>query len=230
MEGVLVGWGTALWLGILTSISPCPLATNIAAMSYIGKELRSPGGALLTGISYTLGRTIAYIGLGALLIASVFAIPDVAFFLEMNMNKALGPILILVGVLLLGVIPIHFSTSCVSNRLAGALGTSGLWGAGLLGMLFALSFCPVSAALFFGSLIPLALRHGSAVGLPSLYGVGTALPVLAFAVLVALGIQWVGKAFQRLARFEIWARKITAAIFIVVGIRFCLNYIFEVQI
>jgi cytochrome c-type biogenesis protein len=230
MDGLLLGSASAIWLGILTSISPCPLATNIAAMSFIGKDLGSPVRVLLTGALYTIGRTVAYAALAALLIASVFAIPDVSFFLETYMNKLLGPILILVGILLLDVIPIAFSTSCVTGKLETRMRSSGLAGAGLLGMVFALSFCPVSAALFFGSLMPLAVRHGSAVTLPSLYGIGTGLPVFVFAVLIALGAQWVGKAFQRLSRLEKWARRITAAIFIVVGIRFCLNYIFEVQI
>jgi hypothetical protein len=230
MDGLLLGSASAIWLGILTSISPCPLATNIAAMSFIGKDLGSPGRMLLTGALYTAGRTLAYAALAALLLASVFAIPEVSFFLETYMNRLLGPILILVGVLLLDVVPIAFSASCVTGRLETRLRTLGLAGAGLLGMLFALSFCPVSAALFFGSLLPLAVRHGSAVTLPSLYGIGTGLPVFVFAVLLALGAQWVGKAFQRLARFEKRARRTTAAIFIVVGIRFCLNYIFEVEI
>ncbi|MCC6857739.1 MAG: sulfite exporter TauE/SafE family protein [Bryobacterales bacterium] len=230
MEALLLGWGPALWLGILTSISPCPLATNLAAMSYIGKELGSPRRALLTGVSYTLGRTLAYAALAALLSASVFVIPDASFFLEMYMNKALGPLLILAGILLLEVIPLRFSASCVSNKAALSLGASGLLGAGLLGMLFALSFCPVSAALFFGSLLPLALRHGSPVALPSLYGIGTGLPVFVFAVLLALGAQWATRAFHRVVGVEKWARRVTAAVFILVGTRFCLIYIFEVQL
>jgi cytochrome c biogenesis protein CcdA len=230
MEGLLLGAVSALWLGILTSISPCPLATNVAAMSFIGKELRSPMRMLLTGAVYTLGRAVAYAALAALLTASVFAIPDASFFLETYMNKALGPILILIGILLLDVIPVSLSASCVTDRLEVRLAASGWLGAGLLGMLFALSFCPVSAALFFGSLMPLAVSHGSAVVLPSVFGLGTGLPVFGFAVLIAFGAQRVGKVFSRLMRFEKWARRITAVVFIVVGIRFCLNYIFEVQV
>lgn len=230
MDGLLVGSASAMWLGILTSISPCPLATNVAAMSFIGKDLSSPRRVLLTGALYTAGRTVAYSVLAALLIASVFAVPDASYFLETYMNKALGPLLILVGILLLDILPISFSTSCVTDKFEARLRTSGLLGAALLGMVFALSFCPVSAALFFGSLIPLAVNHGSTVALPSIYGIGTGLPVFVFAVLIALGAQGVGRAFHRLVRFEKWARRITAAVFIVVGIRFCLNYIFEVQV
>jgi cytochrome c-type biogenesis protein len=230
MDGVLAGAAAAMWLGILTSISPCPLATNVAAMSFIGKSLSSPRRVLLTGLLYTLGRTVAYAALAALLIGSVFAIPDVSFFLEMHMNKLLGPLLIVVGLLLLDLVPLSFPGSCAIDRIEGRFRRSGLWGAGALGMLFALSFCPVSAALFFGSLIPLAVKQGSTVGLPSIYGIGTGLPVFGFAVLIALGAQWVSKAFKRVAQFEKWARRITAAVFIVVGVRYCLNYIFEVQI
>jgi cytochrome c biogenesis protein CcdA len=230
MDGLAGGAASAMWLGILTSISPCPLATNVAAMSFIGQSVNSPRRVLLTGLLYTLGRTIAYAALAALLIASVFAIPDVSFFLELYMNKLLGPLLIVVGLLLLDLVSFNFPGSCAINRLEGRFRRSGLWGAGALGMLFALSFCPVSAALFFGSLIPLAVKQNSAIGLPSVYGIGTGLPVFAFALLIALGAQWVSKAFQRVAQFEKWARRITAAVFIAIGVRYCLNYILEVQI
>ncbi len=229
MDGTVAGVITAAWLGILTSISPCPLATNVAAMSFIGQNLVSPKKVLLTGIVYTAGRMAAYAAVAGLLIASVFAIPDVAFLLETYMNKLLGPILILTGILLLEILPIRFSASCVTAPLQTRLSNSGVLGAGLLGMFFALSFCPVSAALFFGSLIPLAMSHSSSVVLPSVYGIGTGLPVFIFAVLVALGAHRVGKTFNSLVRFEKWARRITAGVFILVGIRHCLNYIFEVQ-
>ncbi|MGQ9652256.1 MAG: aromatic aminobenezylarsenical efflux permease ArsG family transporter [Phycisphaerae bacterium] len=230
MDGLVIGGASALWLGILTSISPCPLATNVAAMSFIGKDLRSPARVMLTGALYTLGRSVAYAALAWLLIASLFAIYDVSFFLRRYMNKALGPILILTGILLLEVIPISFTTSCVTDGIEKKLRASGLAGARLLGVVFALSFCPVSAALFFGSLIPLAVQHNPAVMLPSACGIGTGLPVFVFAVLIALGSQWVGKAFNKLARLEKWARRITAVIFIVIGIKFCLNYVFDVYI
>jgi cytochrome c biogenesis protein CcdA len=108
------------------------------------------------------------------------------------------------------------------------IATWGVWGAGLLGMVFALSFCPVSAALFFGSLLPLAIKYESSVLLPSLYGVATGLPVLLFAILVALGAQSLGRAFNKLTRIEWWARRITGAVFVVVGVYYSLTFIFGV--
>lgn len=221
---------TAVWLGILTSISPCPLATNVAAMSFIGKDLGSPRRVLLTGLVYTAGRSLAYAALAALLIASVFAIPDLSFWLSTYMNKLLGPVLILVGIILLDVLPLRFATSCVTEHSGQRLGKTGPWGAGLLGVLFALSFCPVSAALFFGSLLPLAAKNGSSILVPSAYGAGTGLPVFLFAVLIAMGAQWVSKAFKQVVRFERWARRATAVIFVLIGVHHCLLYIFEVQI
>lgn len=108
MDSYLVALGSAIWLGILTSISPCPLATNIAAMTYIGKRVDRPSMVLLSGLMYTIGRMIAYIGLGVLIVTSVLSIPEVAMFLQRNMNKFLGPMLIVVGVLLLGIFNIRF--------------------------------------------------------------------------------------------------------------------------
>lgn len=119
---------TAVWLGILTSISPCPLATNVAAMSFIGKDLGSPRRVLLTGFLYTLGRSLAYAVLAALIIASVFAIPALSFWLSTYMNKLLGPVLIVVGIVLLGVLPLQFATSCASDRFSQRVGRSGPWG------------------------------------------------------------------------------------------------------
>lgn len=228
-EGLLLAATTALWLGILTSISPCPLATNIAAISFISREVATPRKVLLTGTLYTLGRAVTYVVLGALLVASLLSIPHVSNLLQKYMNKLLGPTLILVGMFLLGLLDFHFSTSApVTERMQKRMVTWGMWGAAPLGMLFALAFCPVSAALFFGSLIPLAARSGSRVALPSLFGIGTGLPVLAFGVLIALGAQTVSKAFNRLTVIEKWARGITGVVFVLVGIYFSLAYIFAV--
>jgi len=228
MDGAIVAAGSAFWLGVLTSISPCPLATNIAAISYISKGLGTPRRVFATGALYTIGRMLTYLALAALLVASVLSIPRLSNFLQTYMNKLLGPILILVGMFLLGLLQFNFSLSVTGGALEERFQSWGVWGAALLGMLFALSFCPVSAALFFGSLVPLALQHQSTVGLPALYGVGTGLPVLVFAVLIAAGAQSVSKAFNRLAQVERWARIVTGMVFIGVGIYFCLAHIFQV--
>ena len=230
MDGYLFALGSAVWLGILTSISPCPLATNIAAISYIGKRVDRPGTVLLSGLMYTAGRMFTYVILGVLVVASILSIPDVAMFLQQNMNKVLGPVLIIVGLLLLGLFNLRLPGFGASEKVTGRIEKWGIWGAGALGFLFALSFCPVSAALFFGSLIPLAIDHQSSVMMPTVYGIGTALPVVVFAVLIALGAKWVGTAFNRISIFEKWARRITAIAFILVGIYYSLIYIFDVSI
>lgn len=226
--GLILASATALWLGILTSISPCPLATNIAAISFIARGVGSARRVLATGVLYTLGRTLTYLILGALLISSLLSIPEVAMFLQTYMNKALGPLLVVVGLILLDVIPLRFSTSVGGARLERWAQSAGIWGSLPLGMVFALAFCPVSAALFFGSLIPLALNAGSRVALPALYGIGTGLPVFVFAVLVGLGVQWMAKAFDKLTQVETWARRLTGAIFVVVGIYFTLAFLLGV--
>jgi cytochrome c-type biogenesis protein len=227
MDDFWVGVTSAMWLGVLTSISPCPLATNIAAISYIGKQADRPRTVLLTGTMYTLGRALTYVVLGALLVASLLSVPGLSNFLQHYMNKLLGPILILVGMFLLDLLRLPALRGSGTSHLGERLARSGAWGAGLLGMLFALSFCPTSAALFFGSLIPLSIKWQSSVVLPSLYGAGTALPVFAFAVLIAVGAKSLGGAFQRLAALELWARRITGLVFILIGIYFSVTYIFH---
>ncbi|HRU05367.1 MAG TPA: aromatic aminobenezylarsenical efflux permease ArsG family transporter, partial [Candidatus Brocadiia bacterium] len=208
----------ALWLGVLTSISPCPLASNIAAISFISRSVGSVRRSLLSGLLYTLGRTAAYVALGAVVMGGLMASGDVARFLQKYLNQILGPVLIVAGMLLLGMLG-----SAMSMNLAGAgvqqkASKGGAWWALALGALFALSFCPVSAGLYFGGLIPLSLKAGSWMLLPTLYGVGTALPVIVFAFLMAFSAQSVGKAFNKLALVERWVRTVTGAVFIVAGV------------
>ena len=228
MTEFLLGVASAFWLGILTSISPCPLATNIAAISFVGRRGGRPAKVFLSGFLYTAGRTLTYAVLGMLLVSSLLSAPYISHVLQKYMNKSLGPILILVGMVLVEFIRINFSGSGVSEKMQKRVEAMGMRGALLLGIVFALSFCPVSAALFFGSLLPLALRCESGVILPSAYGVATGLPVLVFAILIAMGARRVGKAYNKLVPFEKWARRITGAIFILVGIYYCLAHIFGV--
>ncbi len=223
-------WLSALWLGILTSISPCPLATNVAAISFIGKNVGSSSNVLLAGLIYSLGRVLSYILVGYLIITGILSVPAVANFLQKYMSIALGPILIFVGILLLGLIKFNFSNNLVNDKIQKKARDWGIWGAGLLGVLFALSFCPTSAALFFGSLIPLSMQNNSNILFPSIYGIGTGLPVILFAFVVALSIGSVGKFYNKITIFEKWMRKITGIIFILVGIYYTLTYVLGVSI
>jgi cytochrome c-type biogenesis protein len=209
---------SAFWLGILTSISPCPLATNIAAVSYISRSLESSRKILWSGMLYAAGRMLTYIAIAVLAVASLLSLPEVSFFLETNMHKIIGPLLIIMGIILLDVIPISFSASLIGKSVQEKAGKWGLWGSGVLGIIFALSFCPLSAALFFGSLIPLAIDGKSAVLMPSVYGLGTALPVVAFAFVMVFSVKSIGKVFDKLTHIEKWVRKLTAIVFICAGI------------
>lgn len=227
MTGYLLGIVSAFWLGILTSISPCPLATNIAAISFVSRRINHPAKVFLAGLLYTTGRMLTYLILGVLLVSSLLSAPYLSHVLQKYMNQALGPILILVGMVLIELIRFNISGPGASAKIQKRVEALGMWGALLLGVVFALSFCPVSAAIFFGSLLPLALQHESGVILPLAYGVATGLPVFVFAVLTGLGAKRVGQAYNKLIAFEKWARRITGGIFILVGVYYCLVYIFE---
>lgn len=228
MDGFAAAALTAIWLGILTSVSPCPLATNIAAISYIGRRVEQPRLVLLSGLLYTLGRLVTYVGLAALVVGSLLAVPELARWLQKYMNVALGPLLLVTGLFLVGLIPLRLPGFGVGDRLQQRVDRMGAWGGGLLGLLFALSFCPVSAALYFGSLIPLALQYQSAVFLPTVYGLGTALPVVGFALLIAFGAKYVGSVFNRLDVVSRWARRITGVVFILIGGYYSVMYLFGI--
>ncbi|RKX18768.1 MAG: sulfite exporter TauE/SafE family protein [Candidatus Zixiibacteriota bacterium] len=230
MDSFLLGVTSAIWLGILTSISPCPLATNIAAISYIGKRLANPRLVFLSGLLYMLGRMLAYLILGIILVAGALSIPKLSYFLQENINKYLGPILIIAGIFLLELLPLNITGFGLSRRMQGHVEDYGIWGAFLLGIIFALSFCPISAALFFGSLIPLSIKYDSGFILPSLFGIGTSLPVILFAFLIGLSTRLVSKVFNRLTQVELWARRITGVIFVLVGLYYSLVYIFRISL
>lgn len=217
MTELLAGAATALWLGILTSISPCPLATNIAAVSYVGTQVDRPRRVLWSALLYALGRAVAYVAVGGLLVLGLLSAPALSHGLQRWMGAALGPLLIVTGLVLLGAIRLPLAGRGVSPALQRRVDRLGLPGAALLGFVFALSFCPISAALFFGSLLPLALESRSAILLPSAYGVGTAVPVLGLAVPLGLGASWIGTAFDRVAQIGRWGRCLTAAVFLGVG-------------
>jgi cytochrome c-type biogenesis protein len=216
--------GAALWFGILTSISPCPLATNIAAVSFIGRKVGRPGYVLSTGLLYTIGRTVTYVLLAIVLVKGLSSMPVISHWLQKYMNRLLGPVLILAAMVLLDLLSFNISSSSIASWCNKRASGFGLAGALLIGILFALSFCPVSAALFFATLIPLSVKHSSAVLLPTVYGAGTALPVFVFAFLLAISADLMGRVFNKVTQFELWARRITGLIFLVVGIYFTFAY------
>jgi cytochrome c-type biogenesis protein len=218
----------AIWLGILTSISPCPLTTNIAAISYVGRRVDKTRWVLLAGLLYTLGRSLAYCVVAILVTKGLLSIPGVSNFLQMYMNLFIGPVMLVVGLLLLDIWKFSFKGG-MGNGFQSRIDKMGIWGAGVLGILFALAFCPVSAGLFFGGLIPLAIK-GNSVLLSSLYGIGTALPVIGFAFLLAFAAHLVGAVFKKLTVIEIWVRRITAVVMILVGVYLVLKHNFGIYL
>jgi len=185
---------------------------------------------IASGVLYTLGRVVGYTALGVLITSSLLSIPQTSFFLQNNMNKLLGPILVVTGFFLLEVFQFTVPGLSISEKMTGKFKKLGAAGALPLGILFSLSFCPVSAALFFGSLIPLSLKNSSPVMLPSLYGIGTGLPVLVFAILITVGVQQLGALFKKVALIEYWLRRLTGVIFIVVGIYYIFTHIFHIDL
>jgi cytochrome c-type biogenesis protein len=209
---------TAFLLGILTSISPCPLATNITAIAYISKDLKTANNTLLNGLIYTLGRGISYTLLAGLIYFGLSGF-SIASIFEGWGDKILGPVLILIGLVMFGVIRLDFKTqSDKIEKLKEWLSKKGYIGALLLGMLFALAFCPYSGVLFFGMLIPLVLTSAEGLLLPPVFALGTGLPVIVFSILIAFSLEKVGRVFHVAQKFEKVMRYSVAAIFFLVGI------------
>lgn len=205
---------TSIWLGILTSISPCPLATNIAAVSFIGRKIDKPYYILLSGIIYTLGRTSFYAILGLILSYSMSLIPVVSDWLQNKMAYIAGPLLLVLGVIMLDIVKLNLPSFKMKEETQTKLDRLGLIGALLLGFLFASMLCPISAAFFFSNLIQ---SEGNILVL-ALYGIGTGLPVIGFALVLAFFAGKLSSIYNATTKFEKYARLLTAIIFITVGI------------
>jgi cytochrome c-type biogenesis protein len=248
MVAYLLYAGAALYLGLLTSISPCPLATNIAAVSYVGRKVGDSRWVMAAGVLYTLGRCVAYLALAMFLATTATSIPAVSLFLQKYMHLVLGPIFLLLGMFLVGLISFSGGGASMSEGMQKRIDAMGIWGALLLGILFAVAFCPTSAAWFFGLLalilgseagavtallakigitLPAASLPGCTVVLPLIYGLGTAVPVLLVAFLLAYSVKSIGKTYNMLSKVEWWARQITGWVFVLAGVWFSLKYAFD---
>jgi len=209
---------TAFLIGILTSISPCPLATNITAIAYISKDIKTPKNTILNGFFYTLGRGISYTILAMLMYFGLSSFQVSRIFQGWG-DKVLGPILIILGLIMFGVVKIN--TGLRNEKLERFklwVTSKGFFGALLLGMLFAFAFCPYSGVLFFGILTPLIFKSAGGLLLPPLFAIGTGLPVIFFSFLIAFSIQKISKAFQVVRKIEKITRYVVASTFTVVGI------------
>lgn len=208
---------TAFLLGILTSISPCPLATNITAVAFISKDIKTPRHTILSGLFYTLGRGISYTLLATLIYFGLSSFKISSIFQGWG-DKVLGPILIIIGLIMFDVIKINLNTENKTEKIKLWLANKGYLGSLALGMLFAFAFCPYSGVLFFGVLIPLILKSASGLLLPSIFALGTGLPVIIFSFLIAYSMKTVSKVFQSVQKVEKWLRYGVAGIFILTGL------------
>jgi cytochrome c-type biogenesis protein len=210
----------AFLLGVLTSISPCPLATNIAAIAYISRDIKNPHHTPLNGLAYTLGRMVTYSVLGAVILVIGMNVIDLSLTVQSIHGDILGSIMIAAGVFMIGLIPVNFTIGSgrITERLCKKTADFGLIGSFFIGILFALAFCPYSAVLFFSGLIPLGLASESGVILPAFYGLGTVIPVIIFSILFYLGVQELNKHVQNVYKFEKVLRKVIGVIFVVIGL------------
>jgi len=207
---------SALVLGLLTAISPCPMATNITAIGFIGKDLANRNRVFYNGLMYTLGRTVSYTVLALILFfgADQFRISGV---FQQYGEKIIGPVLIVIGIFMLGIIRLNFPAfSRLSERFQNR-STFNFWDVFLLGVIFALAFCPYSGVLYFGMLIPLTVST-SGLHLPVVFAIATGIPVILFAWVIAYTISGMGNLYKKIKSFEFWFRKVVAVLFIGIGV------------
>lgn len=209
----------AFFIGLMTALSPCPLATNITAIAYISKKIDNGKNTLLTGFVYTLGRMFTYVLLASLIVYVGLNVQTISLFLQKYGEKILGPLLILIGLVMLNIIKLpSLKSGNKINKIKEKLSEKGYFGSFLLGVLFALAFCPFSAVLFFGMLIPLALSFSDGILIPSIFALATGLPVIIFSFILTFSVSKIGKIMGKVQTFEKYMRYIIAVIFFIVGI------------
>jgi len=218
LDNSTMPWLSALLLGLMTAISPCPLATNITAIGFISKDIESRKKVFYNGLIYTLGRAITYTTIGLIFFFSAGEI-HMSGFLQQWGEKLLGPLLIIIGLFMLGAF--NFIKIPGLGSLTAKMETranKGFWGVLLLGIVFALAFCPYSGVLYFGMLIPMTISSASGLYLPVVFALATGIPVIIFAWLIAFSVSSIGGVYNKLKTFEIWFRRVVAVLFIGVGI------------
>lgn len=223
---------TAFLLGVMTSISPCPLATNITAIAYISKDIKTAKHTLISGLIYTLGRGISYTLLATLIYFGLSTFSIASIFQGWG-DKILGIVLILISLVMFGVIKINFGGKSEKvEKIKEWLSTKGHIGTLLLGVLFALAFCPYSGVLFFGMLVPLVLSSSESLLLPPFFALGTGLPVILFSIILAFSVEKLGKMYNMMGKIEKVMRYGVATVFLVTGIyylqylvKYLINYL-----
>ncbi len=214
---------SAFLLGILTAISPCPLATNITATAFISRNIGNKTQVFYQGLFYTLGRVVSYTTLGIIIYfgSNTF---EVSSFFQKYGEQFLGPLLIIISLFMLNIIPLKFSfSSGLQEKFENKKQISFL-NAFLLGVIFALAFCPLSGVFYFGMLIPMTITSSSGLYLPAVFAIATALPVIIIAYLLAFTISGIGVFYKKIKLFELWFRRIVAIIFTAVGIYYTILF------
>jgi sulfite exporter TauE/SafE len=225
LENNSVPWLSALALGLMTAISPCPLATNITAIGFISKDIENRNRVFLNGLLYTLGRALTYTFIALIIYFGADQFKLSGFF-QRHGEKFIGPLLIIIGLFMLNVIKIKFPGL---EKLTSRMQNKSNWGyfdAILLGLLFALAFCPYSGVLYFGMLVPLTLTTTAGLYLPVIFAIATGIPVIIFAWVLAYAISGIGNVYLKVKSFELWFRRIIAVIFIAVGIYYLIRVYF----
>ncbi|MHC1690454.1 MAG: aromatic aminobenezylarsenical efflux permease ArsG family transporter [Bacteroidales bacterium] len=222
LENSTMPWISALVLGFMTSISPCPLATNITAIGFISKDIDNRNRVFINGLLYTLGRAITYTAIALVLYLGADQFKFSGFFQQYG-EKILGPLLIIIGLFMLDVIKIKFPGM---GGLSSKMENKSRWSyfdAILLGMLFALAFCPYSGVLYFGMLVPMTISSASGLYLPVLFAIATGIPVIIVSWILAYTLSGIGGFYNKIKSFEIWFRRVIAILFIIVGIYYIIR-------
>ena len=211
---------SALLLGLLGSTAPCQLSTNFSALGLFTQKISNKKECLSAAFSFTLGKIIVYTLIGSLTILLGIKLNQAAIPIAQIVRKALGPLMLIVGLYLLGLFKMNLSlfTSLERNM------TRHIPNIKNIGVVYSLAFCPTLFWLFFGIVIPLGVSTRGGIILPGIFAIGTAIPLLVITLLIAYGIGTTKLFTRNVARINAILQKVVGVVFILVGINDFIAY------
>jgi sulfite exporter TauE/SafE len=217
---------SVLLFGLVGAFSPCQLTTNLSAIAYVSRRI-GEGQPWRQALAYTMGKVLVYMLTGGAVIFLGFQLQQVAIPVVVVARKAIGPLMILIGLGLVGLVRLRGPVgSRLASWLQSRLPQGGVGGAFSLGVVFSFTFCPTLFWLFFGLTIPMAVINSGGWVLPGLFALGTVLPLLAFSGLLTYGSDLSTKLVERLKGSQRMISRIAGVVFVLAGINDTLTYWF----
>lgn len=211
----------AIVLGLIGALAPCQLTTNISAITIYGTSSLQTKMKWTEVLFFIFGKVIAFSVLGLLfwLIGNDFKSNSTIFF--SGFRKLIGPMIIFIGLFLLGFLKLHFINKL--TEWVPVKARNGKWGSLWMGITFSIAFCPTMFILFFITLMPIAIASPTGILLPPLFGIATSIPLLIILLMVSF-LELDGSFLKKSRKAGAMIQKGAGAALVVLGIFDTITY------